>query len=53
MRLLYLFSALAITLINAWPDPPCRTPPPAAGYTIEQVNYCFFSINKSMIKYYP
>jgi hypothetical protein len=51
MRLLYLLSVLAIALVHAWPDPPCRAPPPAPGYKVNQVGFCRCSIHRSVIQH--
>ncbi|CAF3697311.1 unnamed protein product [Adineta steineri] len=46
MHFLHLLNVFFITLANAWPDAPCRIPPPATGYTIEQYTGRWFEIGK-------
>lgn len=50
MYFLHLLIALTIVKINAWPDPPCRTPTPASNYTIDKVIFIDYLINN--YKYY-
>ncbi|UJR10915.1 hypothetical protein I4U23_015101 [Adineta vaga] len=46
MSRFYLLNLLSIMLVYAWPDMPCRTPPPAANYTIEKYIGRWFEIGK-------
>ncbi|CAF0978800.1 unnamed protein product [Adineta ricciae] len=46
MRVIYLVSLLLLEEVYMWPDAPCRTPPPAANYTLEQYTGRWFEIGK-------